>query len=51
MDNILDYDIVVSEFEIQSRYNVHFQTNTLGKMNEPIIPTSYRLHITNIALL
>ena len=22
--NVLDYDIVVSEFEFQSRYNVHF---------------------------
>ena len=22
--NVLDYDIVISEFELQSRYNVHF---------------------------
>ena len=26
--NMLDYDIVVSKFELQSRYNVHFRTNT-----------------------
>ena len=30
----------VSEFELQSRYNVHFRTNTLGKrMNRLIIST------------
>ena len=29
--NVLDYDIVVSEFELQSRYCVHFLTNTLEK--------------------
>ena len=29
--NVLDCDIVVSEFELQSRYYVHFQTNTLSK--------------------
>ena len=29
MPNVVDCDIVVSEFEIQSRY-VHFQTITLG---------------------
>ena len=27
----LDCDIVVSEFEIKSRYYVHFQTKTIGK--------------------
>ena len=26
--NVLDNDIVVSEFELQSRYHVHFQSNT-----------------------
>ena len=25
--NVLDYDIVVSKFELQSRYFVHFRTN------------------------
>ena len=27
----MDCDIVVSEFELQPRYHIHFQTNTLGK--------------------
>ena len=26
-----DNDIVVTEFKLQSRYYVHFRTNTLGK--------------------
>ena len=31
---------VVSEFELQSRYYIHFQTNTLGKgMNPLILPS------------
>ena len=29
--NELDCNIVVSEFVLQSRYYIHFQTNTLGK--------------------
>ena len=29
--NVLDCDIVVSEFELHSRYYVHFQTNTFGE--------------------
>ena len=34
--NVLDCDIVISEFELQSCNNVHFWTNTLGKgMNSP----------------
>ena len=31
MANVLDCDIVVREFELQSCYYVHFRTNTLGK--------------------
>ena len=27
--NVLDYDIVVYEFELHPRYYVHFRTNTL----------------------
>ena len=27
-----------SEFEFQSRYNVHFRTNTLGKLINSLIP-------------
>ena len=30
--NVLDYDTLVNEFELQSRYLVHFQTITLGKV-------------------
>ena len=29
--------IVVSEFELQSRYYVHFRKNTLGKHMKPLI--------------
>ena len=38
MAKTLDYVIVVSEFEVQSRYYGHFRTNTLGKgMNALIL--------------
>ena len=33
----LDFGIVETEFELQSRYYVHFQTNTLGKGVNPLI--------------
>ena len=33
----MDCGIVVSEFELQSRYYVHFRTNTLGKSMNPLI--------------
>ena len=29
--NVMDYDIVVSEFELRSRYYVHFRANIFGK--------------------
>ena len=29
--NIMDCDVVVSKFEFQSLYCIHFRTNTLGK--------------------
>ena len=32
----LDGRIVVSEFKLQSRYYVHFQTNTTGKGMNPL---------------
>ena len=38
MAKLLDYDIVVNELEMQSLYYVHFQTNTLGKGMNPLIP-------------
>ena len=31
MFKAMDCGIVVSEFELQSRYYIHFQTNTFGK--------------------
>ena len=35
----MDCGIIVSEFELQSRYYIHFQTNTLGiGMNPFILP-------------
>ena len=36
MGKVLDCDIVESEFELQSRYSVHFRTNNLGI--NPLIP-------------
>ena len=33
----MDCGIVVREFELQSRYYVHFRTNTLGKGMSPLI--------------
>ena len=33
----LDNGIVVSEFELQSLYYVHFRTNTFGKGMNPLI--------------
>ena len=35
--NVLDCDIEVSEFKLQSRYFVHFRTNNLGKSMNPLI--------------
>ena len=35
--NVLDCDIVINKFELQSRYYVHFRINTLRKGTNPII--------------
>ena len=37
MVKAIDFEIVVCKFEIQLRYYVHFQTNTLGKGMNPLI--------------
>ena len=37
MVKAMDCGIVVSEFEHQSRYYVHFRANTLGKGMNPLI--------------
>ena len=47
--NGLDCDIVGSEFELQSRYYVHFRTNTLEKDMNPHYP-SYKINSTIIIL-
>ena len=45
MTNVLGCDTVVSEFELQSCYYVHFQINTLCKgMNPLIIPWVKEYH-------
>ena len=36
MVKTMDCEIVVSEFVLQSRYNVHVQANTLGKGINPL---------------
>ena len=36
MVKVLDCGIVESELEFQSRYDVHFRTNTLGKGMNPL---------------
>ena len=38
--NVLDCDILVSEFELQLHHNIHFRTNTLEKGMNPIIPVA-----------
>ena len=35
---VLDCDIVVSEFELLSRYRVHFRSNNIGKSMNLLIP-------------
>ena len=37
MVKAMDCGIVVNEFELQSRYYVHFRTNTLWKVMNPLI--------------
>ena len=51
--NIPDCDIVVSEFELNSRYYIHFRINNLGKSHELLIPPhhSYVSSITFTVLL
>ena len=47
----LDCGIVVSEFELQSRYYFHFRPNTFRKRYEPPYPLTYGLNsITAVRL-
>ena len=38
--NMQDCNIIESEFELQLNFYVHFQTNTLGKGMNPLIPAT-----------
>ena len=51
MVKVMDCGIVVSEFELQSRYYVHFRTNTLGEKYQPPYLPSYGLNSTTTVLL
>ena len=42
--NMLDCNMVDSEFERQSRYYVQFRTNTIRIIWTPLSPNSYRLN-------
>ena len=50
MVKAMDGRIEVSKFELLSCYYVHFQTITLGKGINPLIPPSYGLNSTIIVL-
>ena len=49
--NVLDCYIIIKEFELQSRYVVHFGTNTLEKGYETSNIPSYGLYNTITVLL
>ena len=49
--NVLDGNFVVSEFELQSHYYIHFRTNSLGERYEPPYTTSNGLYSTTTVLL
>ena len=41
MGKVLNYDLKLTVFELQTRYYVHFRTSTFGKgMNALILPPS-----------
>ena len=51
MVKAIDCRIIVSEFEFQSCYYVHFRTNTLGKGINPPYPPIYGLNSIPAVLL
>ena len=51
MVKVMDCEIVVSEFVLQSCYYVHFRANNLGKRYEPPYPSNYGLNSTTTVLL
>ena len=48
---MLNYDNVVSKFELQSRYYVHFWTDTFSKRNKAPNILEHELDSTTIVLL
>ena len=46
MGKVLDDRIVVTEFELLSPYFVHFSTNTLGNIMNPLIQNASRYWLT-----
>ena len=50
VDNLVDYDIIVSEFELQSCYYVYFGTNALWKGMKRILPKYGLNSITPVLL-
>ena len=51
MVNMLDCDIVVREFKLQSSIYVHFQNGTLGEMYELPYPSNYELNCIHTILI
>ena len=49
--NVLDCNIIVSKFEIQLYYYVHFQINTLRKCLNLLILPNFRLNSGNTIIL
>ena len=49
--NVLDFDIVVIEFELQSHYYVHFQIHTVRKGMNNLIHYIFVLNSTTTVLL
>ena len=46
MVKVLDCDVIVCEFELQTRYNVHFRTDTLEKVLNSVILKAMRVDCT-----
>ena len=51
MVKVMDWGIVVSEFEVKSRYYVHFWTNTFGKGMKHLILPAMGLNSTTTVFL
>ena len=51
MARVLDCDILVSKFELQSHYYIHFQTNTIRERYELPYSPSYKLNGMTTVLL